>query len=93
MGRRRGSLPPAPMNLSSAEPAQIDHDRQNQKQQVDPLQRKAGIDQPGVNDRRYWQEDEAKNRQQQVMVSALKIGREQEHQHQNDPREQEQHKY
>ena len=58
-----------------------------QEQEVDAFKRQVVIHQPGIHDGGERQEDEPEDRNQQIVVGALQIGGEQEHEHQHDARE------
>src|SRR5262249_46031539 len=81
------SIPAASMPFSATPSAGIDQHRQNNEDQIQPIERTVVVHEPRIHDGGYRQEDESEQRQQGSMISALQGGREEENQGEHNSRE------
>src|ERR1039457_1534265 len=72
--------------LASAQAAEVDDHGYYQDDQVDAFHGPVRVDHPGVGQRGQRQEKETEQRDQQSVIGALQVVREQPERHQRDPR-------
>jgi hypothetical protein len=74
--------PPSAVPMSNR--SQIHHRRNQEPDQIDSCHGQAAINEPRVHQRREWQEDEAKDEEQDAMKGPVQVMREQEQEHYRD---------
>jgi hypothetical protein len=81
---------PAPaVVFAASQSADINNHRHDQDNQVNSLKRQVRIDEPGVGERGQGKKEESHQQDQQIVIRALEVLREQEKEHQNDSGKQE----